>query len=228
MLSLPGEYRVPPTSSLHSYACDSLPSLRLNPLSPPLPSPPLVFTGVCNPTGFWDPLGFTSSPTFSVSEAKRFREAEVTHGRVAMLATIGWVLAEEYHPLFGGNIGGPAFRHFQEVEDVFPQFWELVLLAIGIWETRRASIGWNDPRDKDQMKDDYNPGEVGFDPLGLFPDDDEEKAFEIQTKEINNGRLAMIAWAGFAAQEEVDHVTIWRGLVEEHIVPAAEADLLPY
>jgi hypothetical protein len=38
----------------------------------------------------------------------------------------------------------------------------------------------------------------------------------------------MIAIAGFAAQEEVDHVTIWRGLVEEKVIPAAEANLLPY
>jgi hypothetical protein len=69
--------------------------------------------GAVAPLGFWDPLGFSSSPTFTVSEAKRFREAEVTHGRVSMLAVLGWLVAEEYHPLFGGEIGGPAFRHFQ-------------------------------------------------------------------------------------------------------------------
>jgi hypothetical protein len=69
--------------------------------------------GVCAPTGFFDPLGFCNSPTFTVSEAKRFREAEVTHGRVSMLAALGWLVAEEYHPFFGGEIGGPAFRHFQ-------------------------------------------------------------------------------------------------------------------
>ena len=69
--------------------------------------------GVSAPLGFWDPLGFTSSPTFTVSEAKRFREAEVTHGRVSMLAAVGWLVAEEFHPFFGGEIGGPAFRHFQ-------------------------------------------------------------------------------------------------------------------
>lgn len=188
----------------------------------------LGLPGVCAPTGFFDPLGFTDSPTFTVSEAKRYREAELTHGRVAMLATLGWILQEEYHPFFGGNIGGPAFRHFQEVEEVFPQFWELVLLGIGAWETRRARIGWNAPPAKYQMRDDYEPGRIGFDPLGLFPDDDEDAAFELQTKEINNGRLAMISWAGFAAQEEVDHVTIWRGLVEEHIIPKGEENLLPY
>lgn len=191
--------------------------------------------GVCAPTGFFDPLGFTDSPTFTISEAKRFREAEVTHGRVAMLATLGWLVAEEYHPLFGGNIGGPAFRHFQEVEGVFPQFWEIVLLAIGAWELRRARIGWNEPSlnssevvtSEAQMRDSFEPGNIGFDPLGLFPKDPQE-AYDLQTKELNNGRLAMIAWAGFAAQEEVDHITIWRGLVEEKIVPASEANLLPY
>lgn len=69
--------------------------------------------GVSAPMGYFDPLGFTSSPAFTVSEAKRFREAEVTHGRVSMLAVLGWLVAEEYHPFFGGEIGGPAFRHFQ-------------------------------------------------------------------------------------------------------------------
>jgi hypothetical protein len=29
-------------------------------------------------------------------------------------------------------------------------------------------------------------------------------------------------------QEEVDHVTIWKGLVEEHIIPPGEENLLPY
>lgn len=57
--------------------------------------------------------GYCSNPNFTVSEAKRFRESELTHGRVAMLATLGWIVQEEYHPFFGGQIGGPAFRHFQ-------------------------------------------------------------------------------------------------------------------
>ncbi len=69
--------------------------------------------GVSAPMGFFDPAGFCNSPAFTVSEAKRFREAEVTHGRVSMLAVLGWLVAEEYHPFFGGEIGGPAFRHFQ-------------------------------------------------------------------------------------------------------------------
>jgi hypothetical protein len=48
--------------------------------------------GVSAPMGFFDPLGFCNGPAFTVSEAKRFREAEVTHGRVSMLAAIGWLV----------------------------------------------------------------------------------------------------------------------------------------
>ena len=38
-----------------------------------------------------------------------------------------------------------------------------------------------------------------FDPLGLKPVDPEELKM-MQTKELNNGRLAMVAIAGFVAQ----------------------------
>jgi light-harvesting complex I chlorophyll a/b binding protein 1 len=137
-------HAAPPRAALPAASRRAPISLTPSP-PPPRPSSPAA-------------QGFTDSATFTVSEAKRFREAEVTHGRVAMLATLGWLLAEEYHPFFGGQIGGPAFRHFQEVEEVFPQFWEIVLLAIGISESYRIGVGYNNPKDVDQIKADYNPG----------------------------------------------------------------------
>jgi hypothetical protein len=57
----------------------------------------VTLPGVSGPLGYFDPLGFSESPTFTVSEAKRFRESELTHGRVAMLAALGWLVAEEFH-----------------------------------------------------------------------------------------------------------------------------------
>lgn len=45
-------------------------------------------------------------------------------------------------------------------------------------------------------------GNLGFDPLGLTPKDSKEFDL-IRTKEINNGRLAMIGIAGIIAQELV-------------------------
>ena len=60
---------------------------------------------------------------------------------------------------------------------------------IGICESARISAGWNSlsAPATEQMKEDYEPGELGFDPLGLFPADKEE-AYALQTKELNNGR----------------------------------------
>ena len=47
---------------------------------------------------------------------------------------------------------------------------------------------------------DYFPGDVGFDPLGLKHEDHEEFGMMV-TKELKHGKLAMLAAAGFIAQE---------------------------
>ena len=57
------------------------------------------------------------------------------------------------------------------------------------------------------LQDGYYPGDIGFDPLGLKPAGAAEFA-EMQTKELQNGRLAMLASMGFIVQEQVDEQTI--------------------
>jgi hypothetical protein len=57
---------------------------------------------------------------------------------------------------------------------------------------------------------DYVAGNLGFDPLGLYPKDAEGR-LEMQTKELKNGRLAMIAITAFAVQEFVSKT----GVVDE-------------
>ena len=56
------------------------------------------------------------------------------------------------------------------------------------------------------MTTDY-PGDVGFDPLGFKPSDPVAFA-NMQTRELQNGRLAMLGVAGMCAQELVNHRTI--------------------
>ena len=51
------------------------------------------------------------------------------------------------------------------------------------------------------------PGDLGFDPLGLKPKTEKDLK-SMQTKEINNGRLAMIGIAGMVAQELVSGMKI--------------------
>ena len=52
----------------------------------------------------------------------------------------------------------------------------------------------------------YVAGQIGFDPLGLAPEDPAEFAI-MQEKELAHARLAMIAAAGFLAQEAVTDQT---------------------
>merc|ERR1712079_632034 len=48
--------------------------------------------GVQAPVGFWDPVGFTSEG--NVERFKRRRETEIKHGRISMLATMGYITPE--------------------------------------------------------------------------------------------------------------------------------------
>merc|ERR1712115_762173 len=179
----------------------------------------LGLPGSLQPLGEFDPLGFTKD--LSVQEIKRYREAEVTHGRVAMLATLGYIVAEKFHPFFGGEITGPANSHLGQVQEKAPFFFAFLVSSIATWELLRAIVGWERPVDAIQknesvegktwlskLNDDYYPGDIGFDPLGLKPSDASEFA-EMQTKELSNGRLAMLASIGMIVQEQVTGASLF-------------------
>merc|ERR1719502_502761 len=166
---------------------------------------PIAFTkempGVSGPLSFFDPLGFCSGDA-RAGRVKFLREAELKHGRVAMLAAVGFVVAEGFHPLFGGSIDQPSFVAFQATP--LQTFWPAVLAAIGAVEITTSALATFKPLDAGwwELKADYMPGELGFDPLGLAPADADGLKV-MKTKEINNGRLAMLAIAGMVAQEAV-------------------------
>eukprot|EP01082_Thalassiosira_pseudonana_P000665 g1660.t1 g1660 contig10:2532965-2534002(-) len=165
-----------------------------------LPGTPAPFAD-----GF-DPLGFAANT--DLATMKKWREAEAQHGRVAMLAAVGMLVTEEpieYHPLFEAYNKdiGPAIRHLDEVRAVSPFFFEVLAIVIGTLELNRAVKGFKSPEGEfgfQDLNDEYYPGDVGFDPLGLKPKDADEFA-TMATKELQNGRLAMLGAAGMIAQE---------------------------
>ena len=58
-----------------------------------------------------------------------------------------------------------------------------------------------------RIREDHLPGDLGFDPLGLKPTNDKDLK-SMASKELNNGRLAMIGIAGMVAQELVSGMKI--------------------
>jgi hypothetical protein len=172
----------------------------------------LNIPGALPPVGLFDPLGFAAKANDAT--LLRYREAEVTHGRVAMLAAVGFLVGEKVEGssfLFDAQVSGPAISHLSQVPTAF---WLIFLIAIGAGEQFRAVAAFEDPKDvpigqQGLMRADHFPGDIGFDPLGLKPEDPEE--FEIMvTKELQHGRLAMLAAAGFMAQELADG----KGIIE--------------
>merc|ERR1712060_1006503 len=118
----------------------------------------------------------------------------------------GIVVAERFHPFFD-NWGDGSFvsavqSHFSPTAaaNFWPAFWVLTAAHELVVE-----LSGSGPSASESMA----PGDFGFDPLNLKPADPAEWK-EIQNKELNNGRLAMLAAAGIMAQELVTGKAIFR------------------
>jgi len=155
--------------------------------------------GITEPFGFFDPLGLSEG--VSEGRLRFYREAELKHGRLGMLAALGFLVAEQWHPLFGGDIDVPSYLAFQQTP--LEKFWGLVIAAISVNEVYSV-FTFNNPAGGEpwSIRSDHEPGNLLFDPLKLRPEDPKEW-LEMQNKELNNGRLAMLAAAGMIAQELV-------------------------
>lgn len=151
--------------------------------------------GSLNPLPEWDPAGFCDGKT--EEEVLVFREAEITHGRVCMLASLGFLY--QYHSA-PEDFSLMATDYITEVPRLF---WVLLFTFAAPIEIYRGAqwspicqigLTFFPPQEE------YIPGNIGFDPFNLKPEDPDELLI-MQNKELNHGRLAMLATAGFLAQE---------------------------
>ena len=116
------------------------------------------------------------------------REAELKHGRLAMVSTI-------LLPLMEQTTNEPGINFFQE----HPEFIQLGLSFMFISEFSSIVRGWQNPLIKPfYIKEDYQPGDFGL-KFGV----NEESLGDQMDKELNNGRLAMIGILGMMVQELV-------------------------
>ena len=172
--------------------------------------------GILAPVGFFDPLGL--SKDIDEQRLQFYREAEIKHGRVAMLASVGFLFQEHFHFESGpfAGIDSPSFVSFEQ-PPLAGGLWFYLALGAGNLEylsvnTFEELLPGGIVAEKNEaklfrIKADHEAGDLGFDPLGLKPTDAQELK-NMQTKEIQNGRLAMLGIAGMVAQELVTHAKI--------------------
>jgi hypothetical protein len=164
---------------------------------------PLVLDGsLAGDVGF-DPIGFSKSK----NTLYWMREAEIKHARLAMLAAVGWPISELWHKNIASAIG---LTSILAKDDKAPSIlnggldsvWSSGILVMsiilaGFLEGKAMNNGevfWGN-----EKPEGYIPGDLKFDPLNLYKARGDKKTME--TAEIKNGRLAMVAITAFAFQE---------------------------
>jgi hypothetical protein len=150
--------------------------------------------GVIAPTGFWDPFGLANDIDDETFE--KYRTAELKHGRVAQLAVLGLIVAQ--YVRFPGGVGYDFGISFDDIPNgvgalsVIPAFgWFQIGASIGWWEI----YGW-------KQVEGSTPGDFGFNSYGTLPDDP-TAVNTMKTKELQNGRIAMIAIIELLAHNSV-------------------------
>jgi hypothetical protein len=141
--------------------------------------------GITAPTGFFDPLGLSNGKSDQIMNI--YREAELKHGRVAMAACLGWYLdAGGVHPAFNSELSSDPLEAAKQLPVVG---WLQFVLGCGAIEWLAQQI---------KSRPGYQPGDL----LGAsyWVDDSDEGWVDYQNKEINNGRLAMVAIMGIITQ----------------------------
>ena len=133
--------------------------------------------GVCLPlTEKFDPLGLGSTD----AKMDRYTQVEIKHGRVAMIAVMGYIMPELFR-----FPGCEAFSHgLGALESIPLEGWVQLVALVGAHEVLVK------PREGGMGPSDFGLGTELLDGI------DDEELERKQTSERNNGRLAMIAIHG--------------------------------
>ena len=148
------------------------------------------FNGDIAPTGFFDPMQITS--TSDEKTLKYMREAELQHGRIAMVASVVLPLLDMMQ---SDELAINALSHSSL------QLNQACLFSMGLFELGRMVRVYKRPIDGIfQLKDHIEPGQLN--PYYTFNE-------SLSNKELSNGRLAMLAALGYIAQELVTQQPIF-------------------
>jgi len=162
----------------------------------------------------FDPFNLATS----LLTVNAYREAEIKHCRLAMLAAVGWPVAELLHPSLAKALGAPNLLAAGAkapsvlnggLENISPLFFAGVLVIGAVVDNaiQNIQVIQNDIKKNRQV------GDLGFDPLGFCSGANaEDKKSDYALKELKNGRLAMLAITAYAAQEFVTKIPVIDGV----------------
>jgi len=151
--------------------------------------------GAQAPVGFWDPLGFTRDG--SEENFKRRRASELKHGRIAMLATMGYITPEITGKL-PGELSPSMGLQYADIPNGLGAIAKVPVLG---WVQILLYAFWVEVQGMESngvMGTSGTPGDFGF--KVLSSKDPAAKTKKLQA-ELANGRLAMMAIIGMFYQD---------------------------
>merc|ERR1712061_659608 len=157
--------------------------------------------GACPPLGFWDPLGLSKfdDPAVAVAQFKRRRVIEIQHGRVSMLACIGYIVPEFFK--WPGYCSPSQEIAFQDIPNGLAACAKIPLVG---WLQIVAFVGSIEVSNLQSVPTEFAGDYEGYGAFGLPRGPgiaDKERKKKSLLAEINNGRLAMVAIIGMFFQD---------------------------
>jgi len=150
--------------------------------------------GVQAPIGFWDPAGFAKDgDEFSF---KRRRSVEIKHGRICMLATMGYI-TPELTGKWPGFLSPSENLKFADIPNGLAAISKVPFTG---WVQMIAYAGFTEVKAGYDADVNNTPGDMGWKPPLLATDDPDTKTRRLNA-EIANGRLAMMAIIGMFFQD---------------------------
>ncbi|KAL3932724.1 MAG: hypothetical protein SGBAC_010715 [Bacillariaceae sp.] len=132
-----------------------------------------------------------------------YREAEIRHGRLAMVAAIFWPLQEMLDRLLLDDDQFGPIVYDTVTLPYFPLLMTLFMLNLGYLDIFAKEI-----QEKDNIGDAYLPGDCFWDPLKFLEGAPPSMKRNMQERELFNGRVAMLAVAAYFFEEVTSGVPI--------------------
>jgi len=161
---------------------------------PFLKKPPALDGSMVGDVGF-DPLGISTTIIELGGDLRYVREAELMHGRQAMLATVGFVFPKLFGKLPVDWAKDISLNPLEAQYQIPPVALGQIAISIAIAEGLRSRIVFsNDP--------DYVVGDHGFG-AGMLKGKSEAQVKDMKMKELAHCRLAMVAITGMFFQTAI-------------------------